>query len=308
MKIIFMGTPAFAVPSLKAIAESNKYQLTAVFTAPPKQQGRGLSMQNSVIHDLALQYDIPVFTPTSLKNQESLELVNSIEADIIVVVAYGFIVPKQILTAKKYGCLNIHPSKLPKYRGAAPLQRTIINGDLETAVCIMQMDEGLDTGAILSREDFAIPTNYTLQALHDKCAAIGAKLLLPVLDKIDSIIPIKQSEEGTSYAHKLQKSEGEIFWSDDAQINAQKIRGMNPWPGTYFFVNGKQINIIEAQIINIDVTSQYEPGFIIDHDECIIACCENALKLITVKPEGKKSMSGSDYLRGLRSKALKLLV
>jgi methionyl-tRNA formyltransferase len=296
-----MGTPEFALSSLQSLIASAEHKIQAVFTAAPKKQGRGMSLTNSPVHDLALRHDIPVFTPSSLRNEQINALIASIEADIIVVVAYGFIIPKAILTAKKYGCLNIHPSNLPKYRGAAPLQRTIINGDKETAVCVMQMDEGLDTGDILAQENFVIPDDCTLQELHDQCAKIGSKLLLHVLENINVIAPIKQSEEGLSYAHKLQKEEGQINWSQEAAVNERKIRGMNPWPGAYFFHQGKQVKILQAKAMQ--VSGDYGNGDIIDHNICLIACAANsALELITVKPEGKGAMSGASYLRGLQDK------
>ncbi len=214
MNIIFMGTPDFAVPALQKLIDSTKYNVVAVFSQAPKHKGRGMKLTNSPVHNLAIYNNIAVHTPKTLKNKDSSALIDSIDADIIVVVAYGFIIPKNVLEAKKYGCLNIHPSKLPKYRGAAPLQRTIINGEQESAVCIMQMDSGLDTGDIILQENFKLDPKITFTELHDKCANIGANLLIKTLDGIDMIPRIKQQQEGLSYAHKLSKDEGRVDWND----------------------------------------------------------------------------------------------
>ena len=192
MNVIFMGTPLFAVPALKAILESKIHKVVAVFSQGPKAKGRGMKIAESPVHELAISYNIPVYTPSTLRNEDANKLIKSIEADIIVVTAYGFIIPKNILEAKKHGCLNIHPSDLPKYRGAAPLQRTIINGESETAVCIMQMDEGLDTGDIILEQKFHISDKITFTELHDKTSQMGAQMLVQVLDNIDKIKPFKR--------------------------------------------------------------------------------------------------------------------
>ena len=190
------------------------------------------------------------FAPGELRENAISEMSN--DADVIVVTAYGFIIPKTILEAKKYGCLNIHPSDLPKYRGAAPLQRTIINGENKTAVCIMQMDEGLDTGDIIIKEELAISNKITFTELHDKTSKIGARMLVHVLDNIDKVTPFKQSNKGVSYAHKLSKEESKINWYEPAFLIDCKVRGMNPWPGIYFEYQGKKIKIIN-EILLIDL-------------------------------------------------------
>lgn len=295
MNIIFMGTPDFAVPALKALIENKKHNVKAVFTREPKPQGRGMKLTNSPVHDLANLHNIKVFTPKTLRNNQAIELVDSVEADIIVVVAYGFIIPPNILNSKKYGCLNIHPSKLPKYRGAAPLQRTIINGEHETAVCVMQMDEGLDTGDIILQEDFFIDSRISLQELHDKCAKIGAKLLCNVLDNIEGLPRIKQSDAGITYADKLTKEEGKIDWNLGAYEIDCKVRGMVFWPGAYFFLNDKMIKIIESE--PVDIKHNNTPGSIIS-EQFKVACGNGSLIIKKLKPEGKQAMSGADFLRG----------
>lgn len=298
-----MGTPDFAVPSLRAIIESSYHQVVSVFTSPPKPRDRGLKTIKSPIHNLAEEHGIEVYTPTSLRKGNAAEIIENIDADIIVVVAYGFIVPANILESKKYGCLNIHPSKLPRYRGAAPLQRTIINGDKETAVCIMQMDEGLDTGDIILQQNIELDNKITLQELHDKCAQIGADLLIETLDNIDTLPRIKQSEEGVLYAEKLSKEEGLVDWNNPVDIIDCMVRGMNPWPGVYFENNGNIIKILEAEIIASE-NKQSNPDEIIPgeiiNDNFDVQCGKGILRLIKVKPSGKSEMTGRDYLRGMK--------
>ena len=229
-----MGTPDFAVPSLQALIDS-KHKVTAVFTQAPKPSGRGHKLTKSPIHNLAEMYNIPVYTPLTLKSVDSQNSIFQIEAEVIVVVAYGFIIPKVILAAKKYGCLNIHPSKLPRFRGAAPLQRTIMAGDEETAVCIMQMDAGLDTGNVILSENLALAGDITLQALSELTSNIGAKLLLDVIENIATLPRIPQTEQGLTYAHKLEKTEGRIDWNKSSIEIDRQIRAFDPWPGSYFF-------------------------------------------------------------------------
>jgi len=289
-----MGTPEFAIPALTRLIDSSQHEVVAVFTQRPKPKGRGMKLSNPPIHQLASNNNIPVYTPKTLKGEKSAELIDSIEADIIVVVAYGFIVPGNILKAKKYGCLNIHPSKLPKYRGAAPLQRTIINGDTESAVCIMQMDEGLDTGDIILQKNFALDTTTTFLQLHDLCATLGGELLLEVLSNIDNLPRIKQSEEDVSYAHKLTKEEGRVDWKADAFEIDCKIRGMNPWPGVYFEHDGKIIKILSAEYTNNKhnaITGQ------LLNENFEVACGRGTLMIKSIKPAGKPQMLAKDYLR-----------
>ncbi len=305
MNIIFMGTPDFAVPALKALIENKKHNVKAVFTREPKPQNRGMKLTNSPVHDLANSHNIKVFTPKTLKNNQAIELVDQVEADIIVVVAYGFIIPPNILNSKKYGCLNIHPSKLPKYRGAAPLQRTIINGESETAVCVMQMDEGLDTGDIILQEDFVIDSRISLQELHDKSANIGAKLLQDVLDNIEQFPQIKQSDEGITYADKLSKEEGKIDWNLSAYEIDCRVRGMIFWPGAYFFLDDKMIKIIESE--PIDKNHNNTPGSIVS-SQFEVVCGKGSLIIKKLKPEGKQVMSGADFLRGFGKNISEMII
>ena len=299
-----MGTPEFALPALKSIILSADHNVKAVFTRAPKAQGRGMKLTNSPVHELAISHNIDVYTPKTLKNDDAIRLVGSIKADIIVVVAYGFIIPQNILSAKKYGCLNIHPSKLPKYRGAAPLQRTIIDGEKDSAVCIMQMDEGLDTGDIILQENFALHERITLQELHDKCAKMGGDLLLNVLSNIN-LPRIKQDDGEHSYANKLTKEEAKINWQKSAYSIDCQIRGMNPWPGTYFKHDSKIIKVLEANYTNN--CHNHTPGEILNSD-FEVACGEGTLLIKYVKPEGKSKMKAADYLRGMSYDASKTIL
>ena len=299
MNVIFMGTPDFAVPTLRDLVKS-KHVVSAVFTQAPKPKGRGLVETLSPIHELALKNSIPVYTPTTLKSPEVLELIHSIEADIIVVVAYGFIIPKAILEAKKYGCVNIHPSALPRFRGAAPLQRTIMAGDTTTAVCIIQMDEGLDTGDIILADEVDIEPCMTLKELHDRCAIVGADLLVWALDHFTTMGRSKQSEEGVTYAHKLTKEEGVVDWNDSAFKIDCKVRGMTPWPGVFFEYKGAMIKILEAEAKYQEIDHKFAPGAIID-DKLTIACGDGgALSIKKVQKPGKNAISTEEFLRGFR--------
>lgn len=290
-----MGTPEFAVPTLKKLVNCIDHQVVGIFTQDPKNQGRGLQEKLSPIHSLALEYDIKTYTPKTLRTEEITSLVNSIDADIIVVVAYGFLIPKIILESKKYGCLNVHPSSLPKHRGAAPLQYTIIEGDSETSVCIMQMDEGFDSGDIILQEKFSIPPRITLQTLHDKCAEIGANLLLKTLENIEYLPRIVQGADGITYAHKLKKEDGKINWHESAYKIDCKIRGMNPWPSVYFHYNGKIIKILEANYNEIE--TNFLPGTVVN-DKLCIACGIGTLTITKIQQEGRKPLSSQEFLRG----------
>lgn len=294
MKIIFMGTPDFAMPSLNELIDSEN-EVVAVFTQAPKPKGRGMKLTKSPIHNLAEDNGIKVYTPKTLRSEEVADIINSTEADIIVVVAYGMIVPKNILVAKKYGCLNIHPSKLPRHRGAAPLQRTVMEGDAETEVCIMQMDEGLDTGPVLLRESFGIKEDITLSELHDVCAKKGAKLLLDVLDNIDTLEAQVQSDQGVTYAHKLSKEEGKIDWHEDAVTIERKFRAMNPWPGVYFEHEGQSIKIVKAKAVSCEEVD-IQPGEII-RDQMMIKCKSGAFEIDEIKRPGKPATQFAEFIR-----------
>ena len=292
-----MGTPEFAVPTLRNLISDTNHQVVSVFTQRPKPKGRGLKEENSPVHNLALENHIPVYTPVTLKTDEIARLIDSIKADIIVVVAYGFLIPKSILQAKKYGCLNIHPSSLPRYRGAAPLQHTIISGDQESSVCIMQMDEGFDTGDIILQQKFSLEPRITLPVLHDKCAKMGADLLIEALNNIDNLPKTKQDADGVTYAPKIKKEEGKINWSDSAYKIDCKIRGMNPWPGVFFTYKGKNIKILEAEYSGENPSLPY--GTVIN-SSLMIACGKGSLIIKKLQLEGKKPLDTQEFLLGVK--------
>lgn len=288
-----MGTSQFGAPAFSLLAQ--QHNIVAAFTQRPKPQGRGMKLTLSPIHELAIKNNISVYTPTTLRTQEVVDLISSIQADVIVVCSYGFIVPKEVLEAKKYGCLNIHPSSLPKYRGAAPLQYTIINGDATTEVCVMQMDEGLDTGPVILRQKLDISANTSLTMLHDQCAQIGAELLMRVLQDIEILPRVAQSQNDASYAHKLTKQDGRINWSKSAWEIECQIRGMNPWPGTCFLHEGNEIKLFEASVVSLN--HHLKPGTVIN-DQLLIACGQDALQIKRLQKSGGKALSAQDFLRG----------
>lgn len=292
-----MGTPEFAVPTLNILLNSLEHHVVAVFTQMPKAKGRGLQEERSPVHNLALKHNIPVYNPTSLKTEEIIRLISSIEADVIVVVAYGFLIPTAILHAKKYGCLNIHPSSLPRHRGAAPLQYTIIEGDKNSAVCIMQMDEGFDTGDIILQEKFSIKPRITLQVLHDQCAKIGANLLTKVLNSIDNLPKIKQDNYDVTYANKLKKEEGRINWADSAYKIDCKIRGMNPWPGVYFTYKEKIIKVLEADYSEND--TGLPAGTVVDNS-LTVACGKGSLIIKKLQLEGRRPLDTKEFILGFK--------
>ncbi len=305
MKIIFMGSPDFAVPTLESLLNSLDHQVVAIFTQDPKPRGRGLNIQYSSVHEIAIRHNIATYTPKTLRSEEVSRLIDSIEADVIVVVAYGFILPSYILKSKKYGCLNIHPSSLPRHRGAAPLQRTILHGDKETSIIIMQMDEGCDSGDIILEEKFSLHEHITLPELHDKCSAIGADLLIKTLANIDSLPRIPQKTTGVTFAPKLTKAEGLINWSDGAHEIDCKIRAMNPWPGAYFKYDGKIIKVHEANYL--ETSHNLRAGSVLPEDCSVagflknkfeVACGSGTLNITKLQQEGKKTLSIIEFLRG----------
>lgn len=290
MRIVFMGTPAFALPSLKALHESG-HEIIAVYTQPPRPAGRGQKETPSPVHQYAAKHGLTVLTPVSLKDKETQKIFAAHKADAAVVVAYGLLLPKPILEAYPLGCINVHPSLLPRWRGAAPIQRTIMAGDKETAICIMQMDEGLDTGDILLSEKFPIAPGTTAGALHDILAEKAGPLILKTL--AEKPTPQKQSATGVEYAKKITKAECRLDWIRPAQELYQHILGLNPVPAAFFNYNGEAIKLFAAAVEN----PWAEPGTAID-DKLLIACGNGSLRLKELQRPGKKRMSAEEFLRG----------
>lgn len=297
MKVIFMGTPEFAVPALEALINAEAYQVVAVYSQPPRPAGRGKKERPSPTHLLAESHGIPVYTPISLKKEETQKAFTELGADIAVVAAYGLLLPEPILKACKYGCINIHPSLLPRWRGAAPIQRTIMAGDTETGVAIMQMDKGLDTGDILLLENVKLSDDITAGELHDMLAGYGAELLLQALDAIGSgtITHRPQSEEGVTYADKIQKSESKIDWSKPAEEIIHTIRGLTPWPGSYFEIDGERIKVLKVQLV--DIIGDVQPGEVVD-GKLTIACGAGGIRPLQVQRAGRGVMDTDSLLRG----------
>lgn len=294
-RIIFMGTPDFSVPALKNLINS-KHSVVAVFTQPPKPKGRGYEVQESPIHLVAKSAGIPVETPQSLKNYP-LENLEKYQADVAIVAAYGLILPKAVLEIPRLGCINIHASLLPRWRGAAPIQRAIEAGDTESGVTIMQMDEGLDTGDMLLMKRCPLLPTTTGQSLHDEISSLGSEAILEALDLQEQgkLTPQAQPLEGITYAHKLQKEEGRLDWAQDARILERKIRAFSPWPGTFFKLSTETVKVLEAQYIEDSGT----PGRILD-DHLTIACGQGALRILRLQKPGKSAMNAKDFLNGTR--------
>ncbi len=296
MKVIFMGTPDMAVPSLQALFDSS-HEIVQVYTKPPAKSGRGQKLNISPIHDLANKLNLPVSCPTTLKTEEVAEQLASLKADIIVVAAYGHILPKNILDLCKYGCINIHPSLLPRWRGAAPIERTVLAGDMETAVCIMKMDVGLDTGDILLQQKVVLDSQITTEKLYEKLAPIGAKLLIEALDNFENLTTTPQSEEGITYAKKLLKEESIIDWQQSAEQIDRMIRALNPWPGCFFKYKGEMIKVLKARLVNNTINSKFSAGEVIDN-QLSINCGQGALQLLKLQRPGRNPLDLADFLRG----------
>lgn len=295
MKIIFMGSPSFAVPALERIINSD-HEILAVYTQPPKPSGRGYKLTPTIIHEIAERNNLLVKTPKTLRSIEAQREFVSFNADIAVVVAYGLILPQEIIDSTKYGCINIHPSDLPKYRGAAPLQRTILSGDKKTSVCIIQMDNGVDTGDILLKQDLDLPDDIKFQQLHDLTANLGADMVMQVLDNYHDLIRLAQSNIGSSYAHKISKEESMIsFDNDDIYQIDRKVRALNPVPGCFFYYQDKKIKLQE---VKIEVKShQFPIGTIIDSNFGI-AVKGGIIYPLILQKEGKQKLEIEEFIRG----------
>ena len=310
MKIVFMGTPDFAVGALQAIIEAG-HQVVAVVTQPDKPKGRGKEMQMTPVKACAVEHGIPVFQPVKVKTPESVEVLRGYEADIFVVAAFGQILSEEILNLPKYGCVCIHASLLPRYRGAGPIQWAIIDGEKKSGVTIMQMDKGVDTGDMLFKAEVEISEEETGDSLHDKLAEAGAKLIVEALPKIEAgdVIPVKQNDEESCYAKMLQKSMGRIDWQQSAKKLDCLIRGLISWPGAYTTYHGKNLKIWEEKPVDpkeagIRLTDAV-PGAIVgvEKDAVYVQTGDGVLKLLSLQLEGKKRMAVRDFLLGCQMKA-----
>ena len=294
MKLVFMGTPNFSVPALKALAQSN-HQICAVYSQPPRPAGRGKKLRLSDVHKEALDLGLPVHNPTNFKSDKDRTIFRKLKADIAIVVAYGLILPNQILSAPKFGCLNIHASLLPRWRGAAPIQRAIMEGDDETGVCIMKMEEGLDTGPILSSRKIQIKENDNAKILSERLSLVGSKLIVEVLDALSEFKAYSQSAAGVTYARKIEKSETKIDWSLPAKTINRKIRALSPFPGAWTEINGERIKLLASKVIN----KENEPGMVLDKGFSI-ACGQKAVEITEAQRPGKSAQKSDVFLRGFR--------
>jgi len=299
MKIVFMGTPDFAVPTLNKLYES-EHEIAAVFTQPDKPKGRGYKLAPPPVKVLALEHGTPVYQPESLKKQpEMWDVLKEIAPDVIVVAAYGKILPKQVLDIPKYHCVNVHGSLLPKYRGAAPIQWSVLNGDDETGITTMLMGEGLDTGDILLQRSTPIGENETAAELFDRLAEIGADLLIETLEKLEKgeITPVKQDEELATYASILTKDMCMIDFNKPVKEVHKKICGLSDWPCAVTTLDGKRLKVFRSQIVKDKMPGQ-QAGTVVDTKQFCVCCADGVIKLTEVQAEGSKRMRSEDYLRG----------
>ena len=297
LRIIFAGTPDFAAEALQALIHSG-HEIIAVYTQPDRPAGRGRKLRPSPVKQLAEQHAIPVYQPVSLKNEQEQQTLQDLNADVMIVAAYGLILPKAILEAPRYGCLNIHASLLPRWRGAAPIQRAILAGDKESGITIMQMDVGLDTGDMLLKTIIPIDKHDNGGSLHDKLASNGAEAILQTLQQLQAgaLTPEKQDEALVTYAHKLEKEEARIDWQQPAEQIERLVRAFNPWPVAFTELDGQPLRIWQAEC----VAGKGAAGEIISLDKTgiVVACGEQALRILQLQPAGGKAMDCAAFVNG----------
>ena len=303
MKVIFMGTPDFAVGTLKALHEAG-HEVTLVVSQPDKPKGRKQELSPTPVKAAAEQLGLPVYQPSKIRAEESIEYLRNVEADVIVVAAFGQIIPKAILEMKKYGCINVHASLLPRYRGAAPIQWAVINGEKESGVTIMQMDEGLDTGDMLAKTEVPLEPDETGGSLFDKLSRAGAELLIRTLPALEqgTLTPEKQPlESPTAYARMIRKEDGRIDWNLEAEAIERRIRGLNPWPSAYTELTGKILKIWRAEVLPKE--SGQTPGTVTEAGKggFCVQTGKGVLRLFEVQLEGKKRMDAQAFLRGFHA-------
>jgi len=302
MRIVFMGTPELAAVSLRRLIATPEFEVTAVVTQPDQPKGRGLKLTPSPVKEVALQANLPVLQPQRAREENFIQQLSALKPELIAVAAYGQILPKAILDLPRFGCLNVHTSLLPKYRGAAPIQHAILNGDAETGVTIMKMDVGLDTGDILTQERTPIEASDNSQTLHDRLASIGADLLARTIPEFVSgaIQPRPQPVEGVSHAPKIKKQDGEINWAQPARVIWNRIRALMPWPGAFTHLPAQPHPLL-LKIWEAEPTERAgEPGHILQADKhgIVVACGTGALMISLLQREGGRRMSAAEFLAG----------
>jgi len=303
-KIVFMGTPSFSVPILKALNNSN-HDIIEVYTQPPNKKSRGLKVQNSAVHDYADKFNIPVRCPVKLDEESEINHLKKLKPDLVVVVAYGKILPEKLLNIENLSFLNVHASLLPRWRGAAPIQRAIMMRDKETGISIMKIVPKLDAGPVLIQSKIQISNKINYEEISEKMSDLGAKLIIDALKLIENnkAIFTPQNEAEITYAKKIEKIESKINWNENAEKILAKIRAFYPNPGTWFMLNGKRIKITKA----ILVEKTDKAGAIIDPNKMIIACKKNAVQILELKKEGKNLMQVNEFLKGNKIKIGQIL-
>ena len=295
MRLIFMGSPAFSVPVLEALVAAG-HEIVAVYTQPPRPAGRGKKQRPCPVHARALALTLDVRHPASLKEAEEQAAFSELRADAAVVVAYGLLLPQELLDAPAHGCLNIHASLLPRWRGAAPIHRAIMAGDRETGICIMQMEAGLDTGPVLYPETISIAPDETTAALHERLSDLGARSIVQSLKDLSQLQARPQSSVGICYAQKIDKSEAQIDWSLPAEILDRQIRGLSPFPGAWAMLRGERVKFLGSALISCEQPLA-SAGTVLD-DDLGIACGSGALRITRLQRAGKSAQSSAEFLRG----------
>jgi methionyl-tRNA formyltransferase len=290
MRVIFMGTPDFSVPVLDALAA--RHDIVAVYSQPPRPAGRGKKDRPSPVQTRAEALGLPVRHPSSLRTPEAAAAFAALEADVAVVVAYGLILPQNILDAPRHGCLNIHASLLPRWRGAAPIHRAILAGDATTGICIMQMEAGLDTGPVLLRQEIEIETEETTAELHDRLSSLGAGLITQTLDELGKLTATPQSEDGVTYAAKIDKAEARIDWAEPAEVIDRQIRGLSPFPGAWCDIDGERVKLLRSRLGD----GSGAPGQVLEG--FTIACGTGAVEILQAQRDGKRPVPAAEILRG----------
>lgn len=291
MRLIFMGTPDFSVPALQALVEAG-HDIAAVYTQPPRPAGRGKKDRPSPVQGRAEELGLDVRHPKTLRDAAAQADFRALSADIAVVVAYGLILPQAVLDAPRHGCLNIHASLLPRWRGAAPIHRAVMSGDAETGVCIMQMEAGLDTGPVFLREATAIGPEDTTGDLHDRLADMGARLIVRALDRLSDLSAVSQPETGVTYAEKIDKAEARIDWTRPAAEVDRQIRGLSPFPGAWCDIDGERVKLLRSRLAE----GEGPPGTHLGGFR--IACGDGAVQILEAQRQGKRAMPATDFLRG----------
>lgn len=298
MKIVFMGTPDFAVPSLQRLIDDG-HEILAVYCQPDKPQGRHFVLTPPPVKVLAQQHGIPVYQPATFKDTDVQAQLESLAPELVVVAAYGKLLPQAVLDIPNKGCINVHGSLLPKYRGAAPIQWAVINNEPVAGVTIMQMAQGLDTGDMLLKKETPIGEDETAGELFVRIAELGAQALSEAVFTLDALTPVPQDDALACWSPPLKKTDGEIDWSQDAKMIYARTRGVTPWPGAYTLFNGKRLKIHHAALDNSNKATG-TPGELLDNKRLIIACGRGAIELLEVQLEGAKRISASDFIRGQR--------